>query len=139
MAVTLNSSFEALRKAINESRTGQVKVANNTYATDIDGYGIQIALHGNVIAELYGPDDGAFTLAGWGTVTTRSRLSQILPRYLRVSQSNRRQRLHARVAFGGDGEYVDIDMDTYGWYSYRDGVLTSVEPSRLSPRLVGRP
>lgn len=135
MAVTLNSSFEALREAINESRTGQVKVANNTYATDIDGHSIQIALHGNVIAELYGPDDGAFTLAGWGTATTRSRLAQILPPYIRVSQRKMRQRVHARVAFGGDGEYVDIEMNEYGWYSYRDGVLTSTEPKRVAPRL----
>jgi len=60
-------------------------IGNNTTArrdSDDSLASITIALHGNDIARLHAPDAGGkveYTLAGWNTPTTRSRINEVLP------------------------------------------------------------
>lgn len=50
----------------------------------------RVYLHGNLIVQKFG-SGLMFTLAGWGSVTTRSRINAFLPSGIRVGQKNYEQ------------------------------------------------
>lgn len=63
------------KKMIQAVKAGKNFRSGNT-VVNVDGSGIKVYLHGNCIYAVY---EGVkrFTLAGWNTVTTRSRLNAL--------------------------------------------------------------
>lgn len=74
--------------------------SNNTVVT-VDGSGIKVYLHGNCIYTIF-QGVARFTLAGWNTVTTRSRLNAL---GVDVRQKN------------WTPIYNGIEISTYNWYT----------------------
>lgn len=58
-------------------QTGERKIGNNTTAERNENGAIDVYLHGNFIARIW-PECVEFTLAGWGTPTTRDRVNQLI-------------------------------------------------------------
>lgn len=57
-------------------KNGSSMVVGNTQVVQGDGY-CDVFLHGNHIARIFTDGRGEFTLAGWDTPTTRSRLNAL--------------------------------------------------------------
>ena len=83
-----------------------VKIGHNTTA-ERDDDEIVVRLHGHPIVSLQ-PDCVMFTLAGYGTVTTRERVNQ----FIRPLGHYVAQRDYLQVHGDGDGER---HLDPYKW------------------------
>jgi len=87
------------------ARKGRAVIGHNTVA-EKDGDAVSVFYHGNFIVRLW-PDCAEFTLAGWGTPTTRDRVNQLISAHgARVSQKDFVQYLQQ-----GDGPHVAICSD----------------------------
>ena len=84
--------------AVRSGRAMKRVIANNTTATR-EAYGVRIRLHGHTIARIYDNGLVSYTLAGYGTATTRGRLnslSRVLGHHVVFSQKDSRQCVNGR-------------------------------------------
>jgi hypothetical protein len=128
-AICTNGEYESVKRLHKVDDNGVAryerrKLTNNTYAywhpsgKGSDGT-IVIDLHGHDIVQLFPNGRIQFRLAGYGTSTTRNRVSQFIPYpFGPISQRQYRQYLHTP-----DGPVEINDSD---WYSIEDGVVRDV-------------
>ena len=88
------------KNMLNAVRNGKSFRSGNTVVT-ADNTGIKVYLHGNCIFAIY-QGVKRFTLAGWNTVTTRSRLNAL---GVNVSQKN------------WSPVYNGVVISSYNWYT----------------------
>lgn len=94
------------RDMIAAIRAGKNRALGNTYVNPIVG-GVEVRLHGNLIAVL--TDQGLrFTLAGWPTPTTRSRINALLQTFIHAN---------ARVYQTAGRQFVSVPEGGCGWQS----------------------
>jgi len=92
------------RDMIAAIRAGKNRTLGNTYVNPIVG-GVEVHLHGNHIATI--TDYGMrFTLAGWPTPTTRSRITALLQTFIHAN---------ARVYQTAGLQYVTVPEGPNGW------------------------
>lgn len=109
MAKLKATTYKDLDKMMGENQ--RMIIGNNTEARRSAPYMITINLHGHHIVTLFSEGTMRFTLAGWGTPTTRDRVNQFLPNKYGVSQCK-----HVQWYNGPDGlvkldsnEWVEVD------------------------------
>lgn len=92
------------REMIAAIRANKARILGNTYVNPIVG-GVEVHLHGNHIATL--TDMGLrFTLAGWPTPTTRSRINALLRVFIHAN---------ACVYQTAGIQYVTVPEGPNGW------------------------
>lgn len=74
MRVVEKQMIEAVRECLN---SGKSRTIGNTRVQPKQRGTVEVRLHGNLIAQITS-NGGQFTLAGWDTVTTRSRVNALL-------------------------------------------------------------
>lgn len=111
MAQLLATNYRDLLNAIGNryNRT----IGHNTKARmgGEDSEVIVIELHGHPIVALWKDGTVDITLAGYGTVTTRERVNQFLPRNLRVVQRDYQQKLALTI----DGQTHYLPLNSFEW------------------------
>ena len=107
---------------VNEKIGVPVKIGHNTTAERTGSAlpSILVRLHGHPIVRLWASGRVDWTLAGYGTVTTRERVNQFLPPHRGVGQTD-----HVQVwrAWGGEGvreNLTETPIDPRAWYD-QDG------------------
>lgn len=92
------------RDMIAAIRSGKNRQLGNTYVNPVVG-GIEVRLHGNLIAVLT-DQRLRFTLAGWPTPTTRSRINALLREFIHAN---------ARVYQTAGRQFVTVPEGPSGW------------------------
>lgn len=110
------------------------KIANNTTSHVSTDGSITIELHGNPIFKIHDGGRYSFSLAGYGTVTTRDRVNQLIHHFIRqgiyVHQKDWEQYLTVNgETYGLDTRrWVDVDTNA-GTLSLPDAAAGAIELS----------
>ncbi len=97
MAKLTATDYYGLARHLDGARSG--RIGHNTTGSLImhgDRVGVEVRLHGHHIITLWDDGSAIFTMCGWGTVTTRDRLNQLLPPNFSVGQSQGVQMVQRR-------------------------------------------
>lgn len=112
-------TFDDLREIARGSRTGQAKIAGNTWVAE-HRYGpfyegpkhgegdVLVILYQTAILTIHPDDSFTVSSGGWRTVTSKQRLNALLPAGYRVNQRNFEWFIDTP-----EGEYDFCDGDTW--------------------------
>lgn len=123
MAKLKGTTYNELATILGDSDRER-KIGHNTWAGwdtagDFSGESrnvINVRLHGHLIVRLYSTGAVYISDAGWGTVTTRDRLNQFLPRRWYICQRDHEQFIgdrrndHELTPFSGDRFFSSVKV-----------------------------
>lgn len=112
MAKLTATTFSGLARHLDGARSN--RIGHNTTGTLVQHEGrrgVEVRLHGHHIITLWEDNTAIFTMCGYGTVTTRERLNQLLPMPFGVTQNKGVQEVIRRWDYSTEGGWAHWETD----------------------------